>query len=178
MREALRSLAADGLVAVTARKGAVVAELTPILARELIEVRAILEGYNARLAARRRDPVILKQLHEIMETGNRAMAEGRIEMLRPLNARFHDALAAAGSNSVLEDVMRSLRERSSVAFIPPTQELADQTWKEHADILKAVIAGDEALAGLMAERHVTSAGQNFLALLDAGDEGAADTNCI
>ena len=35
-------------------------------------------------------------------------------------------------------------------------------------------AGDEVLAELMAERHVTSAGQNFLALLDARDEGTAD----
>jgi DNA-binding GntR family transcriptional regulator len=166
VREALRALAAEGLITVTARKGAIVPELSPDMARELIEVRATLEGLNARLAARRRDPEMLDRLQKIMEAGNRAMAEGRIDALRPLNTHFHDALAAAGSNRVLEDLMRSLRERSSVAFIPPTLELAERTWAEHADILKAVIAGDEPLATLMAERHVRNAGTLFLASLD------------
>ena len=172
VREALRALAAEGLIEVTARKGAIVPELSTDMARELIEVRATLEGLNARLAARRRDPEMLAQLQQIMEAGNTAMAGGRIDALRPLNARFHDALAAAGSNRVLEDLMRSLRERSSIAFIPPTQQQAEQTWAEHADILKAVIAGDEALATLMAERHVLNAGKLFLASLD-DDQSAA-----
>jgi len=173
VREALRALAAEGLIEVTARKGAMVPELSAEVAQELIEVRATLEGLNARLAARRRDHAMLAQLAQIMAAGNKAMTDGRIDALRPLNARFHDALAAAGSNRVLEDLMRSLRERSSIAFIPPTLQLAEQTWAEHADILKAVIAGDEALATLMAERHVLNAGKLFLAQLGEMGVGAA-----
>lgn len=169
VREALRALAAEGLVEVTARKGAVVAGLSAEQAQELIEVRATLEGLNARLAARRRDPRLLEQLQAILDAGNEATAQGRLGMLEQLNARFHEALAAAGSNSVLEDLMRSLRERSSIAFTRPTQEMAQQTWAEHADILKAVVAGDEPLATLMAERHVRNAGKTFLASLSADE---------
>src|SRR6185437_4850775 len=48
VREALRSLAAEGLVIVAARRGAVVAALRREEAREMIEVRATLEALNAR----------------------------------------------------------------------------------------------------------------------------------
>ena len=45
VREALRSLAAEGLVSLTARRGATVAAPSAEDAREMIEVRATLEGY-------------------------------------------------------------------------------------------------------------------------------------
>jgi DNA-binding GntR family transcriptional regulator len=51
IREALRALAAEGLVRVEPRRGASVAEVSPQLAGDLVEVRATLEGLNARLAA-------------------------------------------------------------------------------------------------------------------------------
>src|ERR1700677_2474063 len=51
IREAMRTLASEGLIEVTARRGAVVASLSPQEAEELLEVRATLEGANARLAA-------------------------------------------------------------------------------------------------------------------------------
>ena len=54
VREAIRALASEGLVEVTARRGAAVATMTEQEARETIEVRALLEGQNAnwRRAAR------------------------------------------------------------------------------------------------------------------------------
>ena len=53
VREAIRVLESEGLVEVTARRGASVFSMTDEEARETIEVRALLEGQNARLAARR-----------------------------------------------------------------------------------------------------------------------------
>src|ERR1051326_6945636 len=46
VREALRSLASEGLVAVTPRRGAAVAVFGAAEGREMIEVRAMLEGLN------------------------------------------------------------------------------------------------------------------------------------
>src|SRR6202045_3628078 len=62
VREAIRALASEGLIEVTARRGAAVATMTDQEARETIEVRALLEGQNARLAARRQDRQILKRI--------------------------------------------------------------------------------------------------------------------
>jgi DNA-binding GntR family transcriptional regulator len=39
---------------------------------------------------------------------------------------------------------------------------AERSWAEHAEILKAVIAGDEELACLLATRHVLGAGTDYL----------------
>jgi DNA-binding GntR family transcriptional regulator len=162
VREALRSLAAEGLVALTARRGATVAAPSPDDAREMIEVRATLEALNARHAARRRDPQVIAVLSAVLREGAAAAAAGTVAALPELNARFHDALAAAGSNRVLGDLMRSLRLRTGAVFAPQGAWRATETWAEHEAILKAVIAGDEDLSALLAGRHVMKAGDDFL----------------
>jgi len=162
VREALRSLAAEGLVALTARRGAAVAAPSADDAREMIEVRATLEALNARHAARRRDPRLIALLSEVLRQGTAAAASGALESLPDLNARFHDALAAAGSNRILGDLMRSLRLRTGTVFAPLGVWRSQETWEEHAAILKAVIAGDEQLSALLAERHVMKAGEDFM----------------
>lgn len=162
VREALRSLAAEGLVALTARRGATVAAPSPTDAQEMIEVRATLEALNARHAARRRDPQVIALLSAVLREGAAAAAAGAIEALPELNARFHDALAAAGSNRVLGDLMRSLRLRTGAVFAPQGVWRARETWAEHEAILKAVITGDEELSALLAGRHVMKAGDDFL----------------
>jgi DNA-binding GntR family transcriptional regulator len=161
VREALRSLAAEGLVALTARRGATVAAPSADDAREMIEVRATLEALNARHAARRRDPRMIALLAEVLREGSAAAASGVLAALPELNARFHEALAAAGSNHVLGDLMRSLRLRTAAVFAPPGAGRPRETWDEHAAILKAVIAGDEELSALLAGRHVMKAGDAF-----------------
>lgn len=163
VREALRTLAAEGLIEVVPRRGAIVAVLPTNVAREMIEVRAALEGLNARLAARRRDAELLNAVKEVLAKGNATAAAGRLDHLSEFNADFHDLLAKAGSNSVLGDLMRTLRDRTRLLFPQLDREQARRAWEEHAAILQAVIAGDADLAELLAERHVTNAGAAFFA---------------
>lgn len=169
VREALRSLASQGLVVVTPRRGAAVAMFGAAEGREMIEVRAMLEGLNARHAARRHDPAMIDALHRVLAEGrDKAGSAGAEELVR-LNARFHDLLASAGSNRILGDIMRSLRERTNLVFSPTSATTAAQNWSEHAAILEAVIAGDEDLAALYATRHVLKAGQRY-AIADEGNQ--------
>jgi len=163
VREAIRALASEGLVDVTARQGAMVPSLTPGHARELIEVRAAVEGITARLAAQRHDPKIIARLKDILRRGMNAVASRQMELLSELNDQFHDALAEAGSNRVLGDLVRSLRDRTAPAFAPMTTRAADRTWKDHAAILRAVIAGNEDLAAQRAADHIHNVGTNYLA---------------
>lgn len=158
VREAMRTLASEGLIEVTARRGAVVASLSPQEAEELLEVRATLEGANARLAARRRDPEVLEQLKSVLARGNAAIAAERLAELSDLNIAFHDHLARAGCNRVLVDLMKTLRDRSGPLFQGVGIEFVRESWAEHASILRAVIAGDPELASMLAYRHVLNAG--------------------
>ena len=163
VREAIRALASEGLLDVTARQGAMVPSLTPGHARELIEVRAAIEGITARLAAQRHDPRIIARLKDILRRGMTAIDERQMPLLSDLNDQFHDALAEAGSNRVLSDLMRSLRDRTAPAFAPITTRAADLIWKDHAAILRAVISGNEDLAAQRAAAHIHNVGTNYLA---------------
>jgi DNA-binding GntR family transcriptional regulator len=161
VREALLGLAMEGLVRLEPRRGATVAEITPEIVAELVEVRALLEGLNARLAARRHDPEIVASLRATLARGNAAATTGSPDQLARLNAEFHERLAEASRNSVLSEVMRGLRERTSLAFAINGRARALEDWQEHAGILAAVIEGDEELAALLATRHVHNAAAAF-----------------
>jgi len=163
VREALRTLAAEGLVLLRPNRGASVAPISPELAGDLVEVRATLEGLNARLAARHRDARILEELRAVLEHGNHAARVRSVPDLVRLNGEFHDKLAEAGGNAILWDIMRTLRERTGVVFARNTASRAAQDWDEHSRILAAVIDGDEELASLLATRHVRLAAEAALA---------------
>jgi DNA-binding GntR family transcriptional regulator len=69
---------------------------------------------------------------------------------------------------VLGDLMRSLRLRTGTVFAPLGAWRSRETWEEHAAILKAVIAGDEELSALLAERHVMKAGDDSMRAAGVG----------
>ena len=172
VREALRGLSMEGLVRLEPNRGATVAEITPALVAELVEVRTLLEALNARLAARRHDPEIVDALQDTLKRGNAAAQSATPDHLARLNSEFHERLAEASRNSVLTDIMRSLRERTSLAFSINGRTRAREDWKEHAAILAAVIEGDEELAALLAARHVQNAAAAFARAQEAPDEAA------
>ncbi|MBS0292586.1 MAG: GntR family transcriptional regulator [Proteobacteria bacterium] len=157
VREALRQLAASGLVIIEPRRGASVANFHRDLLLELVEVRATLEALNARLAAKRHDPAQIAELEKLLAEGTRNTYSGDAEVLTDLNQRFHFALGEVAANSVLQEIMHSLRDRTAVLFAPLALERAPQNWEEHAAILRAVIKGDPELAGLLAARHIYNA---------------------
>jgi DNA-binding GntR family transcriptional regulator len=155
VREAIRALASEGLIDVAPRRGARVTLLSRQEAQEMIEVRAVLEGLNAKLAARHRPEHLLEQLKAVLANGRSraARGSGTPRDFVDLNAKYH------GTNSALRDVMRIMRERTATVFAPLSLKRAVQNWEEHAAILQAVIAGDEELAELLASRHVLNTGE-------------------
>jgi len=159
VREALRELAAEGLVTIEPRRGASVTAVTDDQKRDMIEVRATLEALNARLAARRHDPEQIARLQLVLDEGGKITETGSRQDFIRQNDRFHEALADVGGNSVLTDMMRSLRDRTAMLFAPTSQLRARENWQEHAAILRAVIDGDSELAALLAARHVYNAAQ-------------------
>ena len=172
VREAIRVLASEGLVDVAERRGASVAIMSDSEARETIEVRALLEGQNARLAARRHDKELIKRIEAVLKKGTAAVAAGRFDQLFELNQQYHDALAAAGQNRVLGEMLQKLRNRTAMLFAPMSPSRQSRSWSEHADILRAIIDGDERAAAALGAEHVMRAGADFLAGLDAVAEDA------
>jgi DNA-binding GntR family transcriptional regulator len=159
VREALRLLATEGLVVIEPRRGASVARFDAQHMREVVEVRATLEALNAKLAARRHNPEQIAELRRILHEGARLAEAGDSSALDRLNQEFHDALGQVAGNTVLRDLMRSMRDRTALLFAPMNRQRGRQNWDEHAAILQAVVSGDAELAALLAARHVYNAAQ-------------------
>ena len=166
IREALRILQAEGIVEINPRKGARVPLLSPEEIAEIIELRAELEGMSARYAARRCTDESRKSLQALLDEGNKAESENNAEQLQELNEKFHDMLAQAGKNRFLADFMRSLHERTLWLFANSTEQRINDTWKEHAAILQAVIASDVELSSALSMRHVKEVGKAIIKELE------------
>ncbi|WP_101048758.1 GntR family transcriptional regulator [Macromonas nakdongensis] len=159
VREALRQLAAEGLVTIEPRRGASVSCFSTEQVRDLVEVRANLEALNAKLAARRTDPDTRAQLRALLEQGNRLAELQNLEALAEFNHQFHDVVGRAAGNSVLQEVMRSLRDRTLLLFTPYNRSRCLQNWEDHAAILRAVLNNDAELASVLALGHVYNAAE-------------------
>jgi len=167
VREALRQLASEGLVTIEPRRGASVTAHSEAQVRELIEVRSTLEGLNARLAAGRHDPQQIAKLERILAESAQLTEKSNIAQLQAANERFHAAIEEIAANSVLMNIVRSLRDRTALIFAPQSRVRVRQNWREHEAIARAVISGDADLAGLLASRHVYNAAQ-----MPEGEEAA------
>ncbi|MEZ5669094.1 MAG: GntR family transcriptional regulator [Alphaproteobacteria bacterium] len=171
VREALKTLRSEGIVEIAPRRGASVAALSVDEAREVIELRAALEGLCARLAARRCTPEAGRRMAEILRAGEAAASRNDLAALRDLNDAFHVALAEAGANRHLADFMGTLRAKTYWLFARISEERARESWNEHAAILRAVLEADQELAALLASRHVSSVGDQLLERDSAGVVG-------
>ena len=164
IREAIKQLAGRGAGGAGRAAGAWRRRSPTVseeFARDLIEVRAVLEGLTARLAARHCDGAARAAIQALLARGGALASRGAEAELAQLNAAFHELLAAAGANQALGEVMRPLRERTELVFRRNTTERAGPDWREHAMILEAVSEGDEELAALLADRHVRRAARSI-----------------
>lgn len=160
VREALRVLAAEGLVELVHNRGARVVRWTAQDVEETYRLRALLEGEAAALAARRAIPAHVAALERTYGEHARAVAEQRPAVEQAAaNDAFHAAvLTAAGSPRLvaLHAVVTSapLVARALAGY---TALDLQRSVLAHADVLTGVTAGDEALAQSAMAAHILAA---------------------
>lgn len=157
VREAIRRLEADGLVTHEPRVGAMVRTLDYAEVMELYEMRSVLEGTAARMAARSAGAVELAELAAI----NTEMAEVPDDprRLAALNQRFHLTLIDAARNRYLVRSVQSVH-KAMLILGSTTLEGADRARSavaEHGEILAALEARDGARAEAAMRRHMDAA---------------------
>jgi DNA-binding GntR family transcriptional regulator len=158
LREALRRLAAEGLVEFSPNRGAQVSELRAEDVRSSYEARLILEPGAARLAAVRRPGGRLTAMREAIEAERRSA-----DTAAAFNASrdFHLGLVAASGN----DHLLRLAEALWVSHLglPIFERQAEESGRvesdvsDHQRILDAVEGGDPDLAEALTRRHIASA---------------------
>jgi GntR family transcriptional regulator, trigonelline degradation regulator len=167
VREALRELAAEGLVTVIPNRGTVVTSVSAEEARQLYQVRSALEGLAGRLfvqnATRAQRTALVR-------------AQQRIARLVPKGGPMHDAkesfygvLFEGGGNDALRTVVAGLHARVSVlrALSLSVPGRSVQAVAEMQAIVDAVLADDAEAAARACSRHVEEAGRAGLQALAA-----------
>jgi DNA-binding GntR family transcriptional regulator len=156
VREAIRQLEADGLVIHLPRQGATIRTLDYAEVIELYEMRAVLEGTAARLAARSASDV---ELAELVALNAELAAAVTSQHAQELNRQFHMLLLDAARNRFLIKSINALQK--TLLILGPTT-LTDSTRaadavSEHAAILRALTARDEATAEAAMRAHISAA---------------------
>lgn len=167
VREALRRLAAEGLVEMRTNRGARVADIDQGGMRGAYDARLVVEPGAARLAAGRRLPEPLARMRAAVAAQRRSVRS--VERSFEANREFHLALVAASGN----DYLLQLVERLWVARIGATiyerqvetQERMVLDVREHEQILEAIDAGDGRRAESLTRRHLADAMKRSLDIL-------------
>lgn len=163
VREALRELAATGLVSCKPHQGAIVATMSAERVADIFEAVAELEAACARLCALKMSSGERQQLEGLHRQCRELVRSGNAELYHAANAAFHAAIHHGSRNAVLEDAVATMRGRfaplSRAQFRGPGR-LA-QSYAEHDEIVSAILRGDADQAYRGTLLHMTNVRRAF-----------------
>ena len=163
LREALIQLAAQGLIELRPRRGAVVAEISPQRLVEMFEVMAELEAMCGRLAARRMTAADQMQLIVAHNACEAAAKSQNADDYYYANEKFHFAIYAASHNGYLEEHVRQLHRKTRVyrRLQLRVRDRIGNSFSEHDGVVQAILAGDSELTAERLRKHVAIQGERF-----------------
>jgi DNA-binding GntR family transcriptional regulator len=170
VREALRDLAAIGIVTIHSRRGARVRLPTGKELADISLVRSEIDALAATLAAPLMDAEVLGGLRDAYADMERHEAEGNHVALTQADAEFHRIIATTSDNQAIRHVFDQL-EPFARTFITLTLPTADvkSIIAEHGAILEALEQREAALAAQRARQHQLNVGALLLEYYGAGD---------
>ncbi|MHA6764228.1 GntR family transcriptional regulator [Streptacidiphilus sp. PAMC 29251] len=152
VREAIRTLTAEGFVVALSPRRVVVRGLTSKDVDELFELREALEVFAAGLAAQRATPAELRALEDLLDRAALATGKRVAEDITELNTRFHERILAMADNNLLAAALEPLEGR--LRRLTRQNEHWDQLLGEHRQLLAAIASGDPDRARACALEHV------------------------
>ena len=165
LREALKQLAAEGLVREEPRRGTFVVSLSAADVRDIYGLRAAIEGRAARLLATDPSAPAVAELRGLLERIEEAVAAGDLAAVFRRDLEFHETLCRVSGNRRLHDAF--VRNASALRILLRLEEERfygsfDEVWTQHRDLLDVVEAGDVPRAEAMVTEHLESARDRLL----------------
>lgn len=165
--QALRLLKKEGFVvdapmksaAQSGARGLMVAPLDAAMIARLYQVRSVLDGLAAGLAARAGARIDLAAI----ERGRRIAAAGAVGPMIDADLEFHQLIYAASGNPLIaESAGRHWQHiRRAMGAVLQSAAARSAIWDEHAAIVAAIGRGDAAEAERLAREHCEAAGFNL-----------------
>lgn len=172
VREAVKKLAATGLVEVRRGRGTYVNEMIPanyfkpmmdnlILedwdVKEIFEVRIVIEAKTSELAAANAVQEDIREMEAILTAMEEALADNNIHMYNNLDFKFHGRIAMAGKNRLLCEIVKFLQDfiRFTIEESAVSMEKHKKSLAGHYRILECVKAGKPGAASEAMREHLT-----------------------
>ena len=155
IRAVLARLAHEGIVTLHANRGAFISEPTAQQAREVFEVRRLLEPAIVQTLAARADRAIESSLgsHLQKEADAAALADQRA--LIRLTGEFHLLLAELAGNTLMLRMLREMETLTSlIIYLYESPDLPACRGNDHVAIAAAIIEGDGARAARLMLAHL------------------------
>jgi DNA-binding GntR family transcriptional regulator len=156
VREALRQLAASGLIETRAHRGAVVAQPTIERLTGMFEAMAELEALCAGLAAERMTPVERHRLEAVHEELRVLSYAGNPDRFHEVNERFHNTIYAGSQNAYIAEMTLATRVRVQPFRRAQFRNLGRlaKSHAEHDRVVVAIMRGDRTGAAGAMRAHI------------------------
>ncbi|PZP27441.1 MAG: GntR family transcriptional regulator [Roseateles depolymerans] len=155
VRQALNQLSRDRLVTLEPARGAFVAQPSVDEARQVFEVRQMLEAALLGRLAKSITPAQVAELRAHLKAERAAVARTDVPGRTRLLADFHSLLARMQGNEVLAQLLADLLSRSSlISLMYQSSHSAAESQAEHEAIVDALEAGDARAAQRLMAAHL------------------------
>jgi DNA-binding GntR family transcriptional regulator len=170
LREAIKQLAAEGLVLLLPHRGAVAIRLDEHEVAHSFELMAALEGLSGELAAQRIDDTALQAIRALHFEMLAAFTRRDLSAYYRLNAQIHAAINAAAKNPVLARTYAQTNARLQALRFRSNQD--ERKWKravkEHSQMVDALAAHDAPALRALLITHLNHKRDVVLEMMRAG----------
>ena len=156
LREAIKVLAAEGLITMKLRRGAYVTEVNRGDLEQIFTILSLLEGQAAKEAATKAQEKDLNELDDMHLRLEKAAADRNLEQFFEVNVRFHERVIAIANNPWMTGVIADLRKVLKLQrkdSLSRTGRL-QSSLSEHREILKALLKRDPIAAEQAMRTHL------------------------
>jgi DNA-binding GntR family transcriptional regulator len=163
VQQALLLLRDRGMVREAPGRGLIVSPLDVDLVRNLYEVRAMLDGLAAPLAAERGSERAKRQVY--LDAGRAAVESGSLHDQIEADMRFHGFINELSGNSLIGETTAShwpYLRRVMGEVLRDDAQMPQTILGEHVAILDAIIAGNAAEAESLSRDHISRAAKIFV----------------
>jgi DNA-binding GntR family transcriptional regulator len=162
IRQALFQLVQKRLIRMEPARGAFVATPSADEARQVFAVRRMIEVEMTRNFVRSVTPAQIKALKEHVAQEKAAISNDDVAGRTDLLGDFHVVIANLMGNQVLAQLLGELISRCAlITLMYQTTNAAEHSAEEHAEILKAIAAKDEATAVRLMDEHLRHVEENL-----------------